>query len=336
MRVATVPDRWEREARGPLECRGDVLVGVCPLPSHRHGNRPNLQQFRAERRGDYWLWHCFGCQRGGDVISFARAMANLDNRAIGAWLAEHFGDRALGRTTAFQTFEPIQERHTATSRSSAQWPSTISDAHRADSEDIALLPFRLTLDPDVPYLWQRGVSPSTIERNGIGLARRGVLRGYIGIPVYRWPCAAEEHPVAYLGRWPGEPPQGKPRYLWPRGFRKSRFIFGMQQALDSTDGLPLIVVEGPFDVFALYEAGYPTAVAVFGSSVSPAQANILLATGRQIVVLFDGDEAGRNGTRQARSLFGGVSQVRFVSIPDGTQPEHLSRDQLAELLWRLP
>ena len=57
---------------------------------------------------------------------------------------------------------------------------------------------------DCSYLRERGLTAETIQRYGLGLCRRGVLKGYVAIPVYRWPRAAGENPVAYLGRWPGE------------------------------------------------------------------------------------------------------------------------------------
>jgi hypothetical protein len=50
----------------------------------------------------------------------------------------------------------------------------------------------------------QGLTPETIQRYGLGLCRRGVLKGYVAIPVYGYPSKPDDLPLAYLGRWPGE------------------------------------------------------------------------------------------------------------------------------------
>lgn len=56
----------------------------------------------------------------------------------------------------------------------------------------------------------------------------------------------------------------------------------------------LIVVEGFFSVVKLYELGFPNVVAIMGSDVSEAQAR-LLTEAKEVVILFDGDDAGWGG-----------------------------------------
>src|SRR4051812_46889174 len=72
---------------------GDSLTGVCPLPSHKHGPRPNAEQFKINRRNGVWLWHCFGdCGRGGDVTELVKQLTGFDNAHVRFWFADHFGD----------------------------------------------------------------------------------------------------------------------------------------------------------------------------------------------------------------------------------------------------
>src|SRR4051812_25051469 len=62
---------------------GKGLTGICPLPSHKHGPMPNLEQFKISRKDGVDVWHCFGdCQRGGDVIELVKAVAGLDNAHV--------------------------------------------------------------------------------------------------------------------------------------------------------------------------------------------------------------------------------------------------------------
>src|SRR5581483_6065879 len=71
------------------------------------------------------------------------------------------------------------------------------------STELKALRFRLNLDPDVPYLRQRGLEAETIAHFGLGLCRRGCLKGYVAIPIYGFPQKLDTYPLAYLGRWPG-------------------------------------------------------------------------------------------------------------------------------------
>lgn len=185
-------------------------------------------------------------------------------------------------------------------------------------------PVLLATNPNVPYLYQRGLRSETIRRFGLGLCRKGLLAGYVGIPVYNHPCQPGTNPVGYLGRWPGEPTgngtDSEPsRYKFPSEFPRNRVIYGLPEALEDSDGRLLIVVEGPFKVFHLFQAGFPQTVATFGASVSDEQVAILVATRRPLTLLFDGDEAGQVGMHSAAERLIAKAAVRMVKLPAGRQ-----------------
>lgn len=321
---------------GKFSRKGESLSGVCPLPAHKHGPQPNADQFKINCKGGTWLWHCFGdCQRGGDVIELAKAVTSYDNAHVRLWFHEHFGDRLGGRQNKLPAKQERQvEKDTARetpreepSQAAPNAPSNLSDASAA----LKPLRFRLNLDPEAPYLRQRGLTGETMARYGLGLCSRGVLKDYVAIPVYGFPRAAGENPVAYLGRWPGEDfdeAAGRPRYKWPEGFAKSRVIYGLAEALESTEGKPLIVVEGPFKVYHLVQAGFTNVIAIFGASLSEEQARVLIETGRPVLLLFDGDEAGRLGARAAVEQLVAHAFVRAVHLPPEVQPDHLNATDL--------
>ena len=164
---------------------------------------------------------------------------------------------------------------------------------------------------------------------------RGVLKGYIAIPIYGHMQSAGEHPLAYLGRWPGDDydeAAGKPRYRWPEGFPKSRVVYGLREMPRTAESVPLIVVEGAFKVYHLVQAGFASTVAVMGSSLSDEQAAILVATGRPIILFFDGNEAGQTGMRLAAAKLIRRAFVRVVSLPGGKEPDELSAEELDDVL----
>lgn len=320
--------------------KGSTLVGVCPFPCHQHGPSPNPEQFKINYRDGQWLWHCFGdCQRGGDVVEFVKTMTGHDNAHVRFWFAEKFGNRLKAKRPVDRK-EKGDGGETAGRQKAADKPPAVVKAAEvaADSEDTDKEPkplrFHLRLEPEVPYLKQRGLLSETIERYGLGLCSKGVLKGYVAIPIFTHRQPPEENPVAYLGRWPGDAQDetARPRYRWPEGFRKSRIVYGLREALTAAGEKPILVTEGPFAVYHLVQAGFETAVAIFGSSLSDEQANILADTGRPLVLLFDGDQAGQIGMRLAAAKLICRSYVRVVKLPDGLKPDEIGAKRLAELL----
>lgn len=312
---------------------GKGLSGVCPLPSHKHGPMPNPEQFKIDQKDGVDVWHCFGdCQRGGDVIELVKAVAGLDNAHVRLWFAQHFADRlSLQKPKAEAT---ARKGSGETAQPAAMTPVTPpAESVKPEPEPLKALRFHLNLDPAAPYLTKtRGLKPETIERFGLGLCKKGILQGYIAIPVHDYPG---NNLVSYLGRWPGEDydeANGKPKYKWPKGFTPSRVVYGLKDALTGTEGKPLIVVEGVFKALYLHQLGFSTAVSTFTASVSDEQADILASTGRPIILFFDGNEAGYKGMRTAAGKLIARSFVRAVKLPEGKEPDDLSADHLKRIL----
>ncbi|MCH7727122.1 MAG: toprim domain-containing protein [Planctomycetes bacterium] len=322
--------------------KGDVLTGCCPLSNHQHGPSPNDQQFKINRKDGTWLWHCFGdCQRGGDVIELVKSLTGFDDAHVRFWFAEHFGDRLTltkprrekDKDEASQN-ETTREKNFVNEHQSQAAPNA-TDNVADHAPELKPLRFCLNLDSTVPYLRERGLTDDTIAQYGLGLCSRGYFKAYVAIPIYDHPHPANANPLAYLGRWPGEDfdeADGRPRYKWPDDFSKSRVVYGMRQALETDDALPLIVVEGPFKLYHLLQAGFPNTVAVFGSSLSDAQAKLLIDTQRHVVLMFDGDEAGYTGMRTAAAKLITRSFVHVVKLPEKVEPDQLDDDQLTALL----
>lgn len=84
-------------------------------------------------------------------------------------------------------------------------------------------------------------------------------------------------------------------------FKKSRVLYGLRQARDVIRSTGrAILVEGYFDVIALHQAGFTCTVAACGTAVSREQIELLVGVGcKELVLLFDGDEAGAMGVARA-------------------------------------
>lgn len=173
----------------------------------------------------------------------------------------------------------------------------------------------------------RGLSKETINTFALGLCSKGSMAGRIAIPIHN----EQGELVAYAGRWPGDDyPESEDKYKLPTGFQKHRTLFNLNRVLDAEH---LVIVEGYFGVFRLFEPGIP-AVALMGSSIAPEQVELLKNTGvERITVLLDGDLPGRAAAETVVATLSREFFVRTVVLPDDMQPDDLNADALRELLF---
>jgi DNA primase len=269
------------------------LVGRCPI--HR-GQRDD--SFRASLIKN--AFHCFACQAGGNVLNFVAAMEKCSIRQAALRLQRWFSVDAPGEGRSVRKGELVREKE-------GRNPP---------------LPFVLTgVNHSHPYLVERGIDPATAVEFGVGFyAGSGLMRGRVVIPI----ANARGQTVAYAGRAPDD---GLPKYKLPAGFRKSWELFNLHRAA-ATGSQTVIVVEGYFDCLRVHRAGLPWVVALMGSSLSAEQKNTLLAAFARVVLLLDGDAAGRAiATRLSRRCW-----VAEVQVPDGAQPDQLSLVAIQQLL----
>lgn len=308
---------------------GDRLSGACPIHSGT-----NTTHFRASISKN--CWNCFGkCQSGGNVIDFVSKKEDVSFRdaamLIQNWFLVEPEENPV--PTEKPRFYTSQVEEHPRFRVPDPTPPEKTPAETDDITESKPLKFALSkLDSTHEYLKERGLSEETIATFGLGYCGKGLLRGYIAIPIH----STDGELVAYAGRWPGNPPAGKGKYKLPEGFRKSLEVFNLNRAMLSDQEAPLVIVEGYFDCMKVHQAGYERVVALMGSSLSEGQEKTILENvdaDEGVIVFFDNDEAGRKGQADAVCR---LSQNIFVKSvlakSDGAQPEQLSSEELCDLL----
>lgn len=318
---------------------GDTLTGRCPIH-----NGTNPTQFRVSLEKN--CWHCFSdCRCGGNVLDLVarREDCSVHEAAL----------KLIGWFELTEVTQDAPERKEPPSSSRARPPQVTPPVRVTHSPPVPAqvhakpmtplvepaepskpLGFALNeLDAAHPYLRQRGLDEATIAAFGLGLCNAGqTVFGRIAIPIHN---AAGEL-VGYAGRWPGDPPSDTPKYRLPKGFRKSAEVFNLHRALKEPADRPLVIVEGFFDVFRLWQLGHRRVVALMGSSLADAQEALLLLhlpAGTQVVLLLDEDDAGRAGRQECLLRLARTFYVRVESFPEeGRQPEHLTAEKLTALL----
>ena len=308
-----------------LKRNGDSLTGACPI--HRG---TNSTQFRVSLGKN--LWNCFSdCKGGGNILDFIAKMEDVSVHAAALRAVDWFGLDRNVMSSGSETKSPRRNNGAKPESSPKSQPTSAA----ADSESKANQPlkFRLDkLDRNHAYLFERGLTSETIEDFGIGYCSKGMMVERVAIPIND----SEGRVVAYAGRWPGEPPEDKPKYKLPPGFRKALELFNIDRAIQESAETPLVIVEGFFDAMKLHQLGCRKVVALMGSTMSPTQEETIRKhTDRNshIIVILDEDEPGQFGRQDIAAR---LSQFAYVHVhmfdkPD-TQPEDMTAEEVVTLL----
>jgi len=282
---------------------GGELRGPCPLPTHT--SRRSRDSFSVSPSRNVWSCRSQSCMQarggraGGNILDLVAIMEGCSVREAALRLQDWSG-----------TFP-------------ARSPVTADDIPPA-----ANAPLHFTLqyiDRHHPYLAARGLTADTIRTFGVGSYRgKGFLRARIVIPIHN------EHGelVAYVGRALGDE---EPKYRFPAGFKKSQVLFNLHRAC-ATGARTVIVVEGFFDTFAVHQAGYRAVVALMGSTLSTHQAELLVRSFDRVLLMLDGDEAGRQAVPVITRVLAARMPVAVVALADGVQPDHLASGDIQPLV----
>jgi DNA primase len=310
----------------------NTLRGKCPLPTH--GSEKSKESFTATLTkgvGGAWACQSQSCIKsrgrvGGNVLDFVAAMEQCSVRDAAIKLQMWFLVPAAGGSRASVGKEPRAE----ISAGKEPKPQRIPEENNGAEEGELNKPLTFTLqniDHAHAYLSERGLTAETAKTFGVGFfAGKGSMHDRIVIPIYN----REGELVAYAGR---AIDGSEPRYKFPVGFHKSRELFNLHRVKRDVS---VVLVEGFFDCMKVTQAGFPC-VALMGSTMSKAQEELLREDFGHVVVMLDGDEAGRAAAEGITDrLQRVVYQVQVVALPDGMQPDQLSTNELQRLLDWIP
>jgi DNA primase len=181
------------------------------------------------------------------------------------------------------------------------------------------------------YLVERGLKKETIKEFGLGYCKRRLLKGRIIIPIHN----EKGELIAYAGRYPGDPPEGESKYIFPPNFKKSYVIFNLNRVRNSDKERELILVEGFFNVFNLWQNGFRNTAALMGTSISKEQEELIveyLGKNGKLTLIFDPDEAGENAEREAIERLTERVYIKIVRLENGVDLGRISKKEINNLL----
>jgi DNA primase len=110
-------------------------------------------------------------------------------------------------------------------------------------------------------------------------------------------------------------------------------VFNLHRAVREAAGCAL-VVEGFFDCLRVHQAGYHHVVSLMGLTLSEVQEQLLRERFPKLVLVLDGDQAGRRASQQLAARLRGKVSLSVVEVPSGRQPDQLSSEEIGRILSR--
>jgi DNA primase len=316
--------------RTALRKAGARYSGRCPFHEER---TPSFSVNPADK-----LYHCFGCGKGGDVITFVRETENLDFAEAVEWLAERFRVTVEYEETSPQLEESRKRRdrlHAVLDQAASfyerhLWETGAGEPVRAYLRSRGLgeevcREFRLGLAPGAGLAEKAKQKGFTSEElRGAGLTN---ARGSDYFPQrLMFPLAdARGRIVGFQARKLHEDDPLRGKYVnSPEGelFHKSAILYGLHLARTAIAKQErAVVVEGNTDVIALRQSGFEPVVASMGTALTERQLKELQRLTRRIYLCFDSDAAGEEATLRGMELATSLGfDVRVVTLPEGQDP----------------
>ena len=319
--------------------------GLCPF----HSEKTPSFSVSPEKQ----IYKCFGCGKGGGAINFVMEMENLPFRDAVALLAGRAG------------MEMPADTGGASAAARARRERLLSI-----NKQVARIFHKWLYEPEgaqgLDYLRRRGLSQRTLTRFGLGfspnrwdglitaLAQEGIekqdlldaglavsnkdgriydrFRNRVMFPI----IDIRGDVIGFGGRVMDD---STPKYLNSPDtpvYNKSRSMFALNIAKKSKAGR-VILTEGYMDTISLHQAGFDSAVASLGTSLTKEHAQMLARYFPEAIISYDGDKAGVSAAQRAIPLLENAGlKVRVLRVTGAKDPDEFikayGRDAFARLL----
>ena len=287
-----------------LKRSGANLFGLCPF----HGEKTASFSVAPDKG----IYYCFGCHKGGGVINFMMEIEGLTYPDAVRSLAKRAGMQ-VPEDEQYQSRYHHQERLWALSREAARFFNAqlyqpagergLAYAQRRGMPKSTLTKFGIGFAPDAwtaltdamrrkGYTDQELIDAGLVSQKGDRIYDR--FRNRLMFPI----IDVRGNVIGFGGRVMDD---STPKYLnSPETviFNKRKNLFALNLAKKTK--LPyLILVEGYMDAVALHQYGFDCAVASLGTSLTEDHAALLTRYTEQVMLIYDGDEAGQRAPRRA-------------------------------------
>jgi DNA primase len=305
---------------------------------------------------DKQIWHCFGCQKGGDIFSFVMEIEGLEFRDALKQLAEKAGVelKKVAPGTVEKKNRTLEILELATKFYEIQLWKGVGKIKIVDylkergltDETIKL--FRLGYAPSgwrniLDFLTKRGYDILEIEKTGL-LVRKDEtqnssmkfydrFRDRIIFPISDYSGRV----LGYSARVAPGGDESQAKYVnspETEVYHKSKVLYGIDKAKGEIKQKDFaLLVEGNMDVIASFQAGIKNVVAVSGTALTPTQLDTLKRYTKNLKMLFDMDPAGEAATKKSIKLALEKNiAVEIVELPFGKDAADVAGQDPKKLL----
>jgi len=317
-----------------LKKQGKNFFGLCPF----HGEKTPSFSVTQEKQ----IFHCFGCQKGGNVVTFLMEMESFSFMEAIQFLADR-GEVSLPQINVQNKSSLSEENEHILSaygwltklyhhllKFTKEGREGYDYFKDRGIDDEAIDQFQLGFAPNMKdftadFLKQKGFDNQMLVRAGLlsmldddSVTDR--FRGRIIFPI-------RNHlgkPVGFGGRSIND--DQKPKYLNSADselFQKSKLLYNFDLAKKHIRKQnEVILFEGYMDVISAYQADVKNVVATLGTALTQQQAKLLNRYVDTVVICYDGDAAGMEATYKAANILRKVGcNIKAANLEDGTDPD---------------
>ncbi len=310
--------------------------GLCPF------HREKTPSFMASRERK--SWHCFGCQKGGDVFTFVQEIEGMEFIEALKFLAQRAGVELTGNVS--NDLEKSQKNRLKDVMKEAarfyhEFLVRMTGAADARAylktrglKDETIAAWQIGFIPDqwdllTQYLLKKGVSIDDLVASGLTIKRDGAnaasgrgfydrFRGRIMFPIRDLHGIV----VGFTGRVLVETENSGGKYVnTPETplYHKSQVLFGLDKAKSEIRHADLAVLaEGQMDVIACHEAGMGNVIAASGTALTDEQIVLMSRYTKNIAMAFDADAAGESAAKRGIDLAHERGmRIKIIQIPEG-------------------
>ena len=315
-----------------LRRSGSNLFGLCPF----HGEKTASFSVAPDKG----IYYCFGCHKGGGVINFMMELEGLSYPDAVRSLAKRCG-MEVPEDEQYQSRYHAQERLWALHKEAARFfhsqlyapigKAALDYAVGRGMSKATLTKFGIGYAPEswdmlVQAMRAKGYTDQELRNSGLVTVskKNGNLfdrfRDRLMFPI----IDIRGNVIGFGGRIMNNKDPNAAKYLnSPETliFNKRKNLFALNYAKKSKLGY-LILVEGYMDAIALHQYGFDCAVASLGTSLTEEHATLISRYTEQVVLIYDGDEAGQRATRRAIPILekAGI-RVKVLQMRDAKDPD---------------
>ena len=314
-----------------LRRAGSNLFGLCPF----HGEKTASFSVAPDKG----MYYCFGCHKGGGVINFQMEIEGLSYPDAVRALAKRVG-MTVPEDEQYQSRYRQQERLWALHKEAARFfhaklyapegKAALAYAMGRGMPKSTLTTFGIGYAPDswtdlVDALRKKGYTDEELKDSGLVTVskKNGNLfdrfRDRLMFPI----IDVRGNVIGFGGRIMNNDPNAAKYLNSPETliFNKRKNLFALNVAKKSKLGY-LILVEGYMDAIALHQYGFDCAVASLGTALTEDGANLLSKYTDQVVLIYDGDEAGQRAAQRAIPILEKTGlQVKVLQMRDAKDPD---------------